>query len=241
MAINEKQVKSRERVANHGEVFTAEREVKAMCDLVKRETERIESRFLEPACGNGNFLAEVLQRKLTTVKNRYGKSLAEYERYAVLAVSSLYGVEILSDNVHECRERLFTLWNENYTAIVNDRGNESCRNAVRFILKKNILCGDALTLLQDNGTPIVFAEWSLVSETKMKRRDFVLSEILNGHEEQTAFLGFETLCDQPDFFPGLGRNTHLSWSVDPETHALIPDPVWETPLVHYWEVQDHDR
>lgn len=97
----EKQVKSRQRVADHGEVFTAEREVRAMCDLVKSETERIESRFLEPACGNGNFLAEVLRRKLAVVKSRYGKNPSDYERYSVLAVTSIYGVDILADNAQE--------------------------------------------------------------------------------------------------------------------------------------------
>ena len=104
------QTKSKQRVADHGEVFTADREVKAMCDLVKQETERIESRFLEPACGSGNFLAEILTRKLAVVKARYGKSPADYEKYAVLAVTSLYGVELLPDNAAECRERLFSLW-----------------------------------------------------------------------------------------------------------------------------------
>ena len=85
----ERQVKSRQRVADHGEVFTAEREVKAMCDLVKQETERIESRFLEPSCGNGNFLVEVLRRKLAVVKSRYRESPFDYERYSVLAMTSL--------------------------------------------------------------------------------------------------------------------------------------------------------
>ena len=103
------QTKSKQRVTDHGEVFTAEREVKAMCDLVKRETERIESRFLEPACGNGNFLAEVLSRKLAVVKSRYGKNPPDYEKYSVIAVTSIYGVELLPDNAAECRARLFDL------------------------------------------------------------------------------------------------------------------------------------
>ena len=119
----EKQVKSRQRVADHGEVFTAEREVRAMCDLVKSETERIESRFLEPACGNGNFLAEVLRRKLAVVKSRYGKNPSDYERYSVLSVTSIYGVDILADNAQECRERLFALWDEEYTAVVKSAAN----------------------------------------------------------------------------------------------------------------------
>ena len=150
------QVKSRERVTAHGEVFTAEREVKAMCDLVKSETERIESRFLEPACGNGNFLAEVLARKLAVVTSRYGKSPHEYERYAVLALSSLYGVELLEDNAAECRQRLYSLWAQSADAIAGLAVSAECLEAVRFLLERNILCGDALTLLQSDGTPIVF-------------------------------------------------------------------------------------
>lgn len=101
------QVKSKQRVEEHGEVFTNEREVNAMLDMVKQETERIDSRFLEPACGDGNFLSEVLRRKLAVVAERYGKSQLEYERYAFVAVSSIYGVDIMADNVEECRERLY--------------------------------------------------------------------------------------------------------------------------------------
>ena len=132
----EQQVKSKKRVADHGEVFTAEREVKAMCDLVKQETERIESRFLEPACGNGNFLAEVLSRKLALVKKRYGKSPADYEKFSVLAVTSIYGVELLPDNAAECRVRLFALWDKAYTANSRKYANDRCRASVRFILEK---------------------------------------------------------------------------------------------------------
>ena len=113
-----KQARSKQRIADHGEVFTAEREVNAMLDLVKQETERIDSRFLEPACGNGNFLAEILRRKLAVVKSRYGKNADDYERYAVIAVTSIYGVEILQDNAQECRERLFEI------------GRASCRERV---------------------------------------------------------------------------------------------------------------
>ena len=104
--MEKKQVKSRERVAAHGEVFTAEREVKAMCDLVKPETERIDSRFLEPACGDGNFLAEILSRKLACEQIRkYRKSSYDWERNSLLALGSLYGVDILADNCEACRER----------------------------------------------------------------------------------------------------------------------------------------
>ena len=106
---NKSQIKSKKRVQERGEVFTNEREVKAMCDLVKDETERIESRFLEPACGDGNFLAEIVTRKLAVVSKRYGKSETDWEKYSVLAMSSVYGVDIMQDNAQECRARLFKI------------------------------------------------------------------------------------------------------------------------------------
>lgn len=217
----ERQVKSRQRVVDHGEVFTAEREVKAMCDLVKQETERIESRFLEPACGNGNFLAEVLSRKLAVVKSRYGKSPYDYERYSVLAVTSLYGVDILADNAEECRKRLFDIWNKAYSASVKGQASEECRAAVRFILSKNILCGDALTMLQADGSPVVFAEWSFVTGGQVKRRDFALNELLSGHEEQMNI-----------FMTG--------WAYDEEVQAFIPPPVKEYPPVDYRRIQEYE-
>ena len=215
------QTKSKQRVADHGEVFTAEREVKAMCDLVKQETERIESRFLEPACGNGNFLAEVLSRKLAVVKSRYGKSPADYEKYSVLAITSIYGVELLQDNAAECRERLFALWDEAYTANNRQAADDQCREAVRFILKKNILCGDALTLRQADGSPIIFAEWSLVTGNPIKRRDFALDELLNGHSEQMTL-------------------DMVGWEYDEEVQAFIPAPIREFPLTDYRRVQDYE-
>ena len=135
----QQQIKSRQRVTEHGEVFTAEREVKAMCDLVKQETERIDSRFLEPACGTGNFLTEILARKLSVVKSEYGRSPLEYEKYSLLAVSSLYGVDIMADNVETCRERLFKQWDKQYRSVCKKECNDDTRKSVRFILSRNIL------------------------------------------------------------------------------------------------------
>ncbi len=151
-------IKSKQRVTDHGEVFTSEREVNAMLDLVKQETERIESRFLEPACGTGNFLEEVLKRKLDIVQSRYKKSKLEYERYAVTAVSSIYGVDILEDNVIHCRDRLYDVFNERYSQLYKNNCSEDCRKSVSFILSKNILWGDALTMktVCGNEDPIVF-------------------------------------------------------------------------------------
>ena len=163
------QVKSKQRVVDHGEVFTADREVNAMLDLVKQETERVDSRFLEPACGDGNFLAEILRRKLETAKKRAippkkKKPLPlEYEKQAVIAIASIYGVDLLIDNVATCRERLFEMWDAEYTAICKKEVNEECRAAVRFILSRNIVCGNSLSLkeVDENGndTDISYRDW----------------------------------------------------------------------------------
>lgn len=184
------QVKSRARVADYGEVFTSEREVNAMLDLVKQETERIDSRFLEPACGTGNFLIEILRRKLKVVCSRYKKSQIEYEKYAFLAVSSVYGIDLLEDNVIECRQRLYDLFNNDYFNLYKKKCNESCRKTIQFLLSKNIICGDTLTLKTNKGEPIIFSEWSLVSDNLVKRRDFSFSEILDGHNKQTSLSFF---------------------------------------------------
>lgn len=218
------QTKSKKRVADHGEVFTGEREVNAMLDLVKQETERIDSRFLEPACGDGNFLAEILRRKLAVVKSRYGKNAADYERYAVIAVSSIYGVELLQDNTEECRKRMFEIFDKEYKANCRKEANEETRKAVHHILRHNILCGDALTMKTSGGVPIIFAEWSAVNGSMLKRRDFQLSQML---EENTVNL-------QLDLFGGVGE-----YETD-ETGAVILKPIKEYPPIHYRRVQEHE-
>jgi len=187
------QTKSKERVREHGEVFTAEREVKAMCDLVKDETERIDSRFLEPACGDGNFLAEILTRKLEVVKRKYKKSTLDYEKNAVLAISSVYGVDIMQDNVLACRDRLFKIWDKEYKTVCKKDCNDQTREAVKFILSKNIVCGNALTLkcVDENGNetdePIVFSEWAFITGFQMQRQDYTFAHLLemNNEEKQT--------------------------------------------------------
>ncbi len=189
----EKQVKSRQRVADHGEVFTAEREVKAMCDLVADECLRIDSRFLEPACGDGNFLAEILNRKLDVVTRRYKKSPYDFERNALLALGSLYGVELLQDNAVSCRDRLFTLWNERYEKAIKKKDrNEEVKESARYILEKNIICGNALTLHEvdengeDTGIPIIFSQWAFATGPMMKREDYAFEELLHQGEATTA-------------------------------------------------------
>lgn len=185
-----KQTKSKARVRDYGEVFTNEREVKAMCDLVKDETERIDSRFLEPACGDGNFLAEILKRKLAVVKAKYKKSPLDYEKNAVLAATSIYGVDIMADNVSECRNRMFEIWNKEYTAVCKKDANDQTRDAVKFIFQKNIVCGNALTLkkVDKDGNelkePIVFSEWAFITGSNLQRKDYTFDELLNSDKKQ---------------------------------------------------------
>lgn len=213
MTKEKSQIKSKQRVQERGEVFTNEREVKAMCDLVKDETERIESRFLEPACGDGNFLAEIVTRKLAVVSKRYGKSETDWEKYSVLAMSSVYGVDIMPDNAVECRERLFKIWERAYKTKCKNIANDDCKSAVRFILSRNVLCGDALTMLDDNGNPIVFSEWSLIG-SNMKRRDYTLANLL----ETQSYYDLPLFEDVED--------------------VKVPKPVKEFDLIHYRRVQE---
>ena len=216
----EKQLVSRKRVADHGEVYTAKREVNAMLDLVKQETERIESRFLEPACGTGNFLAEALERKLCIVENRYGKSQLEYERYSVIAISSIYGIDILEDNVVKCRNRLFDIFKDKYDNLYKEAAKEECKKAIKYILGKNVIWGDALTLntVGENPKPIVFCEWSPVNGSMFKRRDFTFHGLLN-----------HAAIKELPLFSDLGDDVY------------IPKPVKEYPLIHFLRIADAKR
>lgn len=187
----EKQVKSRKRVTDHGEVFTAEREVKAMCDLVKQETERIDSRFLEPACGDGNFLAEILARKLAIVNKRYKRSSYDWERNSLLALGSMYGVDIMQDNARACRERLYNIWNQEYKNVCKKECNDATRKSAQFILERNIVCGNALTLFcvdenqQDTDEPIIFSEWAFpFNDARIQRKDYTFAELINSEKQE---------------------------------------------------------
>ena len=178
------QIKSKERVATHGEVFTSEREVNAMLDLVKNECIRPDSRFLEPACGDGNFLSAILKRKLTELRRKYKKSPRDYEKQAIVAVGSLYGIDIMNDNVLACRKRLFSIWDEEYTAHCKAESSEEARQAAKFIVSRNIINGNALTLMcvdangKDTSAPIVFSEWTLIGSTQIQRSDYTKSDLL---------------------------------------------------------------
>ena len=161
-------VKSKQRVADHGEVFTPSWMVEDMLNLVKTESERIDSRFLEPACGSGNFLKSVLKRKLTTVQSRYGKSDFERRHHALFALMCIYGIELLKDNVEECRGSLLAIYAEYLRADTDDAWTK----AAAVVLNANIIQGDALTLTTTEGRPIEFPEWGYLGSGKFQRRDF---------------------------------------------------------------------
>ncbi len=227
----ESQVISKQRVSDHGEVLTGKREVNAMLDLVKQETERIDSRFLEPACGDGNFLTAILERKLDVVKRRYGKAQLDFERYTVIAVTSIYGIDILEDNVQACRERLFQTFDAVYTGLFKAKTKDQCRDAVRYILEQNIVWGDALTMMTV-GRPsgyIVFPEWSPVNGSMLKRRDFSFNVLLR-HEETRQSLLFPELekkkAEQLPLFSDLGDD------------VFIPTAEKEYPPIHFLKLAE---
>jgi hypothetical protein len=166
-------VKSKQRVADHGEVFTPPWLVGAMLDLVKDETERIDSRFLEPACGSGNFLVQILRRKLAAVELKYGKSDFDRQQYSLLALMCIYGVELLADNIAECRANVLEILAE----YLNIAESDQLYRAASYVLSQNLVHGDALAMRTHGGQPITFAEWGYLGKGRFQRRDFRLDTL----------------------------------------------------------------
>lgn len=219
MAQNNNQIKHKQRIADHGEVFTHEREVNAMLDLVKHETERIDSRFLEPACGTGNFLVEILSRKLRILERRYNKSQHDYEMYSVVGISSIYGIDILEDNIEECRERLFNLFFEEYKKIFKKNINKKFLEVLKIILEKNIVCGNALTMKDKKGNPLVFSEWSMpYNDTRLKQKEYSFKDI---------------------FTPSVNWTLDRIYATDSETgeRVILPNVLKDYPLINYMELK----
>jgi len=174
-------VKSKQRVADHGEVFTPSWMVEAMLDLVKEESHRIDSRFLEPACGSGNFLVQVLRRKLAAVEMKFGKSDFEKRHYALLGLMCIYGIELLPDNIVECRANLLEIFAE----YLNLNESDDFYRTATSVLEQNLVHGDALTMLARDGQPITFAEWGYIGKGKFQRRDFRF-DVLTGSSAFSA-------------------------------------------------------
>lgn len=180
--------RSKQRVADHGEVFTPAWMVEDMLDLVKDESERIDSRVLEPACGSGNFLVPVLSRKLATVQHRHGKSKFEKRHYALFSLMCTYGIELLADNAEECRDNLAQLFN----AFLGITSDDQWARAARAVLSANIVQGDALTMTLPSGQPIIFPEWGYLGKGKFQRRDFRYDDLTQrASYEGTLFSKFD--------------------------------------------------
>ena len=256
MADEERQIKSKERVRERGEVFTAAREVNAMLDLVKDETENIDSTFLEPACGDGNFLDEVLRRKLAVCKKRYGKSAADYEKMSFLACTTLYGVDIMADNVARCRERLFETWEDSFGR-ANTPGSprsdfhDRVSAAVRKVFERNILLGNALSMKRvdekgnDLDEPIVFTEWKFALGDKLKREEFRFDVLLDKAEEIEGTCHGKKTRFKPEIQSSFDfmneTSSAVNWMVDPddpEKKRMIPAPSKVYPLIDYWRIGD---
>jgi len=184
--------RSKQRVADHGEVFTPAWMVEAMLDLVKGETERIDSRFLEPACGSGNFLVPVLRRKLAVVELKFGKSDFERRQYALFGLMCTYGLELLPDNIAECRDNMLEVLSD----YLNLDDSDDLYRAATYVLSLNLVHGDALTMLTSDGQPITFAEWGYLGKGKFQRRDFRLDALT----QSAAFAREDTL------FANLGKH-----------------------------------
>ena len=203
------QIKSTERVRNHGEVLTARREVEAMLDLVKNESERIDSRFLEPACGDGNFLTAILERKLNTVSARYKNKKADFEANLLLALSSIYGIDLLEDNIQLAINRMLDIACICYKENLRAQPDDDFKKIMKYILDKNILQGDSLNGIDK----IIFTQWSLIGY-KFKREEYSFSQ-LNQQAE---------IMNTPLF---------ASFISDKGEDVFIPQPIKEYPLTYY--------
>lgn len=197
-------IKSKQRVADHGEVFTPPWLVEKMLDLVKDETERIDSRFLEPACGSGNFLVPVLQRKLAAVQAKYGRNDFERRHFALLALMCIYGIELLPDNIAECRANLLDVFADNLTLSEED----DLYLAACAVLEVNLVHGDAMTMRDPSGGPITVVEWGYLGKGKFQRRDFRLDEmtratVYRGADSDPASVSSPRLFGEETFYPPL--------------------------------------
>ena len=178
----EKQIKSKSRVSNFGEVYTAKKQVTDMVNLVGDMASEITATVLEPACGNGNFLSEILRRKQSAVMQQL-ISQNILERNTLRAVASIYGIDIQKDNVLECRERL-------YRQIIESKVHWSplfCK-MLRDILNRNIICGDTLTMLADRGKPLTISEWDIRDNGTAVRKDVLFSDMIANGGESTNYI-----------------------------------------------------
>ena len=213
--------KSKQRIADHGEVFTPACVVDAMLDLVKGETERIDSRFLEPACGSGNFLVQVLKRKLAAVESKFGKSDFEKRHYALLALMCTYGIELLADNIAECRANMLEI----LVGYLKLDGAEDVYRAASYVLSQNLVHGDAMTMRTSDGGPITFAEWGYLGKGKFQRRDFRLDALTQMAALSAKGALFAHVVEREIFSP---IRAYPPMSVRELAHAALAEAAKET-------------
>ncbi len=185
----QKQIKNRDRVTKFAEVNTSEKEVNNMLNLVSEETDRLESRFLESACGDGNFLIEILNRKMKVLLKNFKKNQYEFERNSIIVIGSLYGIDILIDNIVIARERLFKKFLSEYKSLFREKTDKKFIDSIYFIIEKNLVQGNALTLKKVNSDkPILLSQWSII-EDKVKRREYSFANLVSysPFEEDSLF------------------------------------------------------
>ena len=213
MKNKEQQIKDKSRVSNFGEVLTSKREVLDMLNLVNTETSRLDSRFLEPACGDGNFLTEVLNFKLNILEKNYSKNQYEFEKFSIQIFTSIYGIDILEDNIVSARERLLNQYLVLYNKKFKSSINQKLLDCIKYILELNLVNADALSLKKvKNNKSIIFSEWSFIND-KIKRRDFEFKNLID-------YAPFE----EGTLFSDLGDE------------VIIPSPIKEYPLTHFLDI-----
>lgn len=216
MRKTDNQIISKERVDDFGEVYTSEKEVNAMLDLVKDQTQTIESRFLEPACGNGNFLTHIMMRKLNILNNLYRKNQHSFHKFSLVLVGSLYGIDIILDNVLTTRNRLFEIYKKNYIDLFHE-DNETLFKNIKYILEKNVINADALTFLTADKKTLILSEWSIVDDY-IKRRDF----------EYKNLIGYSPF-EEGTLFSDLGEE------------VILPIPLKDYPLINFFKIYDSEN
>lgn len=182
--MQEQQIKTKKRVSDFGEVYTAKKQVNDMLDLVKDQSYDPKATFFEPACGNGNFLIEILRRKLSVILNRKNVS-SNIEIEALQCISTIYGVDIQPDNVSEARERLYGVAKDLLGNITYD----GFWKAVILILKRNIICADTLTAKCAGGSDLVISEWLFKEDGTIVRREHRYTDMLNGLDAIGRYAG----------------------------------------------------
>lgn len=208
--------KNFDRIRDYGEVKTRNNEIQNMINLVDHEVKRIDSRFLEPACGDGNFLSQILNNKLDIASQKTKKNNIKFEIDCIYSLSSLYGIELLEDNVQKTRDRLFEIVKKYFKKNFNLELEKNYSKSTQYLLKKNIIHGNALTLKTvKNNTDIIFSEWSMVNLTEFKRRDFTFNDLL-------AYQPFK----EENLFSDLGDQ------------AFIPTPIKEYKPIHYLKIYE---